>query len=61
MGIALAIITTWSLFLVLFLIGWHRLCVRNEQYDRGTELDLARRQAATRMEDAVKRIESLRK
>ena len=23
----------YSVFLTLFLVGWHRLCVRNEQYD----------------------------
>jgi len=27
----------YSVFLLLFLVGWHRLCVRNEQYDRALE------------------------
>ena len=27
----------YSVFLTLFLVGWRRLCVRNEQYDRAAE------------------------
>jgi hypothetical protein len=41
----------YSVFLVLFLVGWHRLCVRNEQYDRAAE-HAAR---VARIETAVQR------
>jgi hypothetical protein len=41
----------YSVFLTLFLVGWRRLCLRNEAYDRASE-HAAR---VARIEAAVKK------
>lgn len=42
----------YSVFLTLFLIGWHRLCVRNEEYDIAAEQARMRLKAEPRIVSA---------
>lgn len=52
MEIALIVITCWSMLIGVFLVGWHRVCQRNEAYDRSFETAKALEKATPRIVSA---------